>query len=1342
MKNRTFQAFVTSQAVLCLMLGALLCFGSSAFAQNSTIFGPNVYVFTPSTSVSTINSTLTTLAGNTEFSTNRYAVFFEPGTYTGVESEVGFYESVAGLGETPSAVYINNGYLTSNQTDSNGNLTTNFWRSLENMEITAPSGDVLQWGVSQGSDFRRMYVNNAANGGMELANTACGWSSGGFIANSQIAGVLNACSQQQWYTRNSSIGSFTGYVWNYVFSGVSGAPAQSNPFSNDEENVQDVVLATTPVVREKPFLYMDSSSNYWVFSPSLRTNSSGTDWSNGGLGAGTSLAISTFLIATPSTSLATINAWLATAGQNLILTPGIYQYSGAINVVNANTVVLGLGYADLVPKTGTAAITVADVDGVQLAGFLIDAGPVNSAVLLQIGVAGAARVSHASNPTSISDVSFRVGGATAGTCTEAMEVDSDNVIIDNLWSWRADHGTDASWTGNVCMNGLVVNGDNVTALGLAVEHYEAEQVVWNGQGGETIFYQSEMPYDVPSQAAWMNGSVDGYASYNVAPSVTTHTAYGLGVYSYFNQGVAIIANSGIAAPVAAGVTFTDSVSVWLTGSGQINYNIASNSPGITDNGGVEADSASPISDISSWGGSSGSCSAIPSAPTGVTTSGATSSSLNVSWTAVTPPANCSISSYSVYRSTVSGFTPSSSNLIASSVTGTSYSNTGLAASTTYYYVIEAVDAKGTSGSSAQASGTTSGGASCAAVPSAPTGLTAAATSSSAIGLNWTAVTPPANCTISSYTVYGGTTANPTTVIASGVTGASYTNSGLAASTTYYYLVKAVDSYGASAASAQASAKTQAASTGASVVSINAGGAAVSNSGGGDNSFVADEDYVGGATYSVTHTITIPASIASTAAPAAVYQTAREQATTYTIPGLTSGSSYTVRLHFAELYFTAAASREFNVAINGTTVLTNFDIYKTAGAAYTAVVENFTATANSSGQIVIAFTNGAVNVPEVEGIEVLGSTAACAAVPSAPAGLTATASSSSVIGLTWTAVTPPANCAISSYSVYRSTTSGFTPSSSNLVASSVTTASYSNTGLAASTTYYFIVKALDSYGTSAASAQANAKTQAAASCTTVPSAPTGLTATASSSSVIGLSWTTVTPPANCTISSYSVYRSTTSGFTPSSTTLVASGLTSASYSNTGLAASTAYYFIVEALDADGTSAASAQATATTQAAASGTEFVAIAAGGPAQSNSGGGDYSFVADEDFSGGQNNSVSTATINLTQPGANAAPMGVYQHARNLNSTYTIPGLTAGTQHTVLLHFAETYFNAAGARQFNVAINGTNVLTNLDIYATVGANAALVKSFTATANSSGQIVIALTQGAANQPVISGIEIR
>ena len=1322
-----------------LTLWALLVSIPTAFGQNNTIFGPNVYVFTTGDSVSSINTTLNTLNANTQFSTNRYAVLFAPGTYTGVEAEVGYYESVAGLGETPTATTISNGYLTSNQTDSNGNLTTNFWRSIENLSINAiPAGDTyLQWGVSQGAAFRRMYVN----GSVELTNTNCGEASGGFISDSQVTGTIQSCSQQQWYTRNSSIGSWSGNLWNMVFSGVSGAPAQSNPFGG---STSYTVLATTPVSREKPFLYMDTSGNYWVFSPALRTNSSGTSWSGGGLGTGTSLAINTFYIATPSSTLAQINAALA-SGENLILTPGIYQYSGSINVTNANTVVLGLGYANLVPQSGTAAITVADVGGVQIAGLLIDAGPVNSPVLFQVGVAGASRVSHASNPTSISDTFFRIGGAVSGTATESLEIDSDNVILDNIWAWRADHGqVPVGWTVNVGMEGLAVNGDYVTALGLAVEHYEAAQVQWNGEGGETIFYQSEMPYDVPTQSAWMDGTIDGYASYNVSPSVTTHQAYGLGVYSFFNQGVNIVANSGILAPVATGVTFTDSVSVFLAGSGQINYNIASDSP-TADNAGTTADAASYISYVTSWGATSGNCTSAPSAPGAPSATAGSSSTINLTWGASTAGSACTVS-YSVFRSTTSGFTPSSSNLIASSLSSASYEDAGLAASTTYYYVVEALDGDGTSGPSGQASATTEGsGGTCTAVPSAPTGLTATASSSSAIALGWTAVSPPANCTITSYSVYGSTTngftPSSSNLIAS-VTGTTYTNTGLTASTTYYYKVEALDTDGTSAASAQASATTQASGSGTSIVSINAGGPAESNSGGGDNSFVADEDYnTGTTTYSVTNTITIPASVATVAAPAAVYQSARQGTVTYTVPGLTAGTSYTIRLHFAELYFSAAGDRVFNVAINGTTVLTNFDIYATAKANYTAVVEQFTATANSSGDIVVAFTNGTIDQPMINGVEVLGSSTSCSTVPSAPTGLTATASSSSSIGLSWTAVTPPANCTITGYSVYGSTTSGFTPSSSNLIAGGVTGTTYTNSGLAASTTYYYKVEAVDTDGSSAPSTQASAETEAA-SCTTVPSAPTGLSATASSSSAIALSWTAVTPPANCTITGYSVYSSTTSGFTPSPSNLIAAGVTGTTYTNTGLAASTTYYYKVEAVDADGSSPASAQASATTQAAGGSTEVLAIAAGGPAESNSGGGDYSFVADEDFSGGGDNSPVTASINLTQPGANAAPMGVYQHGRAGVFTYTIPGLTAGATYTVLLHFAETYFTAAGDREFNVAINGTTVLTNLDIYGTVGKDAALLETFNTTANSSGQIVIAFTLGAANQPVVMGIEVR
>jgi beta-galactosidase len=631
------------------------------------------------------------------------------------------------------------------------------------------------------------------------------------------------------------------------------------------------------------------------------------------------------------------------------------------------------------------------------------------------------------------------------------------------------------------------------------------------------------------------------------------------------------------------------------------------------------------------------------------------------------------------------------------------------------------------------------GGSCTSLPSAPTGLTATASSSSAINLSWTAVTPPSNCSINSYSVYGsptsGFTPSSSNLLASGITSTTYSNTGLSAFTSYYYLVKAIDGDGTSASSAQASATTQASASGNEIVAIDSGGPAVSNASGGDASFVADEDVAGGGTDTSTNTI-VTAGVTN-AAPAAVYQSERAGQFTYTIPSLTAGTQYVVLLHFAEFYFTAAGQRLFNVAINGTTVLNNFDIYAAAGA-NKALVEQFTATANSSGQIVIAYTNGTVDQAKSSGIEIRSASSGCSTLSSVPTGLTATASSSSAIGLSWTAPTPPANCTISSYNVYSSATSGFAPSASNLIASGVTTTSYSNTGLAASTTHYYVVEAVDGDGASAASAQASAETSAT-SCTTVPSAPTGLTATASSSTAIALSWMAVTPPANCSIRSYNVYGSTTSGFTPSASNLIASSGTGTTYSNTGLAASTTHYYVVEAVDVAGTSTASTQTSATTQA-ASGTDIVAINSGGPAVSNSGGGDASFIADEDFSGGGTDS--SANTITTAGVTNAAPMAVYQSERAGTFTYIIPGLVAGSTHTVLLHFAEFYWTAAGKRVFNVAINGTTVLSNFDIYATAGANKALVEQFTATANSSGQIVITYTNGTADQPKSSGIEIR
>jgi hypothetical protein len=307
----------------------------------------------------------------------------------------------------------------------------------------------------------------------------------------------------------------------------------------------------------------------------LHANSQGTTWS-GTTEAGTSIPISRFYIAHAGTdTAATINTALS-QGKDLILTPGIYELTAPIQVDNPDTVVLGLGLATLQPTNGTAAMTVADVNGVKIGGILFDAGATNSPVLFQVGPTGSS-ANHASDPIELYDIYTRIGGATVGNTTVSMQINSSNVIGDNFWLWRADHGNAGTvgWTVNTATNGLVVNGNNVTIYGLAVEHFQQYQTLWNGNGGQVYFYQSEAPYDPPSQAAWMDDSTnpptDGYASYKVANTVTTHNAYGVGIYCNFDVNPAVQLQNAIEVPTSGldGAMFHDMVTVSLGGVGTI-----------------------------------------------------------------------------------------------------------------------------------------------------------------------------------------------------------------------------------------------------------------------------------------------------------------------------------------------------------------------------------------------------------------------------------------------------------------------------------------------------------------------------------------------------------------------------------------------------------------------------------------------------------------------------------------------------------------------------------------------------------------------------------------------------
>ena len=285
---------------------------------------------------------------------------------------------------------------------------------------------------------------------------------------------------------------------------------------------------------------------------------------------GSPLSIDLFYVAHSGVdTAATINAALA-QGKHLLLTPGDYALSSPIQITQPNTVVLGLGLPVLTPTSGNAVLTVADVDGVSIAGVLIEAGSTSSPTLLQVGPSGSS-VDHSKNPTMLFDVNCRVGGNIAGSAEVCFTINSNDVIVENSWLWRADHskgGVPNGWNVNKSNSGIVVNGSNVTAYGLFSEHHQQFQTLWNGNGGAVYFYQSEMPYDPPNQGAWMESSSEnGYPSYKVSAGVTSHIGEGIGVYSFFDNPV--YAANAIETPSGGGIVMHHMMT-FGSGTGGIN----------------------------------------------------------------------------------------------------------------------------------------------------------------------------------------------------------------------------------------------------------------------------------------------------------------------------------------------------------------------------------------------------------------------------------------------------------------------------------------------------------------------------------------------------------------------------------------------------------------------------------------------------------------------------------------------------------------------------------------------------------------------------------------------------
>jgi prepilin-type processing-associated H-X9-DG protein len=457
-------------------------------------------------------------------------------------------------------------------------------------------------------------------------------------------------------------------------------------------------------------------------------------------------------------------------------------------------------------------------------------------------------------------------------------------------------------------------------------------------------------------------------------------------------------------------------------------------------------------------------------------------------------------------------------------------------------------------------------------------------------------------------------------------------------------------------------------------------------------FVADTNFTGGTPSTSSNNVNLT-QVASFNVPSGVFAYQRYGNFTYTIANLTPGAGYAVVLFFAETYWTAAGDREFNVQINGTQVLTNFDIFATAGGQNIAIYKQFPATANSSGQIVIAFIDGADDNAALNGLLVTATTSnsITAAVPAVTTGG----------GVRSVQLTTPGGTATSAYA-YMPVVSSVTPSSGLLTPTGTVT--IAGNGFSGTTSVSFGSGAVTPTAVSETSITLLPPTASAAGASTggtvaVSVTAQGTTASAPATSSANGSFTYVPPPSIANVSP-------THGPVTGGGSVVLTG--------TGLSGATSVTFGGKAVTIA-------------------TQTVAIASGGsPAQAQ-------FAADMDFSGGTTD-TSGNTVNTAQVASFNVPSGIFAYQRYGNFTYTIPNLTPGVGYAVVLFFAETYWNAAGDREFNVQINGTQVLTNFDIYAAAGGqNIAIYKQFAATANSSGQIVIAFINGAVDNAALNGL---
>ncbi len=493
-----------------------------------------------------------------EWSEDRVEVLFMPGFYTDITLKNGYYTSFRGLGASPDDCIFSS--MQTINHPRTGNALINFWRSAENLSFYRNS----TWAISQATSLRRTHFR----GDLALFDLkgGNGLSSGGFIANSLIDGTINPGTQQQFLMRNDTFASFNHSNMNMVFEGTVGETPKGTWIES-----RTTLMETSLDVIEKPFLVYDETKGFGYYVPTTLNKNKGHDFS---LDDHDFVPLSEFAVMNPNDNAKKINEKLK-QNKYILFTPGTYSLDETLEVVQDGSFIMGLGYATLSANgTQKKIMSVKSIDNHMSSLLFQSEGKTENYLVLE--------EADNSSRSTLSDLFFRVGGHTSkdvnvDTC---LIINQDNVIGDNFWIWRADHGKNIGYKKNYGKYGCVINGQHVVCHALMIEHFYKYQLIWNGEYGEVIFYQSETPYDLPSPTYWSRvdegyegETAMGYPSYKISDNVINHKAHGIGIYFINTSGIEELVYTALETPCNEGIDLEHVSARYFGGEGRFLHTI-------------------------------------------------------------------------------------------------------------------------------------------------------------------------------------------------------------------------------------------------------------------------------------------------------------------------------------------------------------------------------------------------------------------------------------------------------------------------------------------------------------------------------------------------------------------------------------------------------------------------------------------------------------------------------------------------------------------------------------------------------------------------------------------------